>query len=78
MAKPYPSRDQFFADRYDVDPAAKQLTDGRFYVDRTWLEATCGSNYPDAVVGLIEMFVFVAILMVGWFFVIRRGVLGWR
>ncbi len=28
--------------------------------------------------GLIEMFVFLFILFVGWFFVIRRGVLKWR
>ncbi len=28
--------------------------------------------------GLIEMFVFLGILMVGWFFIIRRGVLEWR
>ena len=28
--------------------------------------------------GLIEMFVFLGILMLGWFSIIRRGVLGWR
>lgn len=28
--------------------------------------------------GLIEMFVFLAILLVGWFFVIKRGVLNWK
>ncbi len=28
--------------------------------------------------GLIEMVIFLAILFVGWFFVIRRGVLKWR
>ena len=28
--------------------------------------------------GLIEMLIFIAILMFGWFYVIRRGVLGWK
>ncbi len=28
--------------------------------------------------GLIEMVIFLVILFVGWFFVIRRGVLKWR
>jgi NADH-quinone oxidoreductase subunit A len=28
--------------------------------------------------GLVEMAVFLAILLVGWFFVIRRGVLDWK
>ena len=28
--------------------------------------------------GLIEMLVFVVILMFGWFYIIRRGVLGWK
>ncbi len=28
--------------------------------------------------GLIEMLVFLFILMVGWLYIIRRGVIGWR
>jgi len=28
--------------------------------------------------GLVEMFVFLGILMLGWFYIIQRGVLGWR
>ncbi len=28
--------------------------------------------------GLIEMLVFLAILTFGWYFVIRRGILGWK
>ncbi|MDP8240551.1 MAG: NADH-quinone oxidoreductase subunit A [Candidatus Hatepunaea meridiana] len=41
--------------------------------------------YPWAVqfkqlgmLGLVEMFVFVFILMFGWFYIIKRGVLGWK
>ena len=28
--------------------------------------------------GLVEMFVFLGILMLGWYYTIRRGVLGWQ
>jgi len=28
--------------------------------------------------GLIEMFVFLFILFIGWFYIIKRGVLGWK
>jgi len=28
--------------------------------------------------GLVEMFVFLAILLLGWYFVIKRGVLDWK
>jgi len=28
--------------------------------------------------GLIEMFVFLGVLTAGWYFIIKRGVLGWR
>ncbi|NQT33544.1 NADH-quinone oxidoreductase subunit A [bacterium] len=41
--------------------------------------------YPWAVIfkelgllGLVEMLVFVIILMFGWFYIIKRGVLGWK
>lgn len=28
--------------------------------------------------GLVEMFVFLAILLVGWYYIIKRGVLDWK
>ena len=41
--------------------------------------------YPWAVqfkqlglLGLVEMFIFLGVLMLGWYYIIRRGVLGWR
>lgn len=41
--------------------------------------------YPWAVqfkqlglVGLVEMIIFVTILMFGWYYIIKRGVLGWK
>jgi hypothetical protein len=36
-------------------PTAK-LMDGKFHDSRTWLEASCGSEYPDFVAQIVEMY----------------------